>query len=329
MLNEENIDLFFKSMFNRQEIWWNRNVLKTSYPWSDDPILNEYKFTNVYREQDRNSQWEINNIIKNRNLSDVDLIWQICFFRIFNNTRTFEYIQNSLGKLPKYNEYDPKMIGSLIIEFDKKYGNVFTNAYFINPPMSGNRTEHYAYNTLPDIHSKIMDVADGIFEFDRFSSPEEKFRYIDKKIIGSMTKMKSVANFIAYEFYLSLTYISKYTNRKFFGFTEDDWTNIGPGAKAGLELLFGKNSTKDSIQLMIFLRDESKDFLAKFGEFKYVEFDKESGMYTSCEHNINLHQIEFWLCEFSKYWKVSNGVGRKRIKFKHNDNKLFAGKILN
>ena len=55
-VDEENFKLFFKTMFERQEVWYNRFIKKQPRPWTDDEFFANNKFTNVFRELDRNSQ---------------------------------------------------------------------------------------------------------------------------------------------------------------------------------------------------------------------------------------------------------------------------------
>ena len=56
---EPYLRLFFETMYERQLIWKRRFIDKKERPWTDNKIFQESKFTNVYRELDRNSQWQI------------------------------------------------------------------------------------------------------------------------------------------------------------------------------------------------------------------------------------------------------------------------------
>ena len=72
----------------RMKIFWRRYEGSESN-LTDDPILVSYKFTNVYRAQDRVSQYLIRNVIseKERQYSDVDNLLRIIVFKIFNNIK--------------------------------------------------------------------------------------------------------------------------------------------------------------------------------------------------------------------------------------------------
>ena len=40
-----------------------RKLKGTKFPWTEDPIIAQYRFTNVYRASDRVSQYLIQNVI--------------------------------------------------------------------------------------------------------------------------------------------------------------------------------------------------------------------------------------------------------------------------
>ena len=67
-ISEENLHLFFATMYERQMIWKRRFIDKTQAPWTGDPIFQENKFPNLYRELDRSSWWLISNIIMDDSL---------------------------------------------------------------------------------------------------------------------------------------------------------------------------------------------------------------------------------------------------------------------
>ena len=76
-VSEEHYHEFFRTMFERQMIWKRRFLDQKPRPWTDDPILRDYKFTNVYRELDRNSQWQIRNILLDDELTLTNLVWKM------------------------------------------------------------------------------------------------------------------------------------------------------------------------------------------------------------------------------------------------------------
>ena len=97
-------DAFWYLACERQNIFFRRQSSGVS-PWSEDPILSQYKFTNAYRASDRVSQYLIKNVIYNRQWSDEDLLFRILLFKIFNSIETWEYLLEKFGE-PSWQDYD-------------------------------------------------------------------------------------------------------------------------------------------------------------------------------------------------------------------------------
>ena len=87
----DNLKLFYYYVTERYNIYKKRE-LGIPAPWTDDPILKEYKFTNVRREHDRTSKWLIENISNNPMLPYEDRFWRTILFRIYNRIETAELI---------------------------------------------------------------------------------------------------------------------------------------------------------------------------------------------------------------------------------------------
>ena len=52
MDTNEMIEAFFAFVYERQLIWHKRTILHLPAPWTEDKILQTYKFCNVYRQLD-------------------------------------------------------------------------------------------------------------------------------------------------------------------------------------------------------------------------------------------------------------------------------------
>jgi hypothetical protein len=310
-VSEENLHLFFKTMFERQEIWFKRFVKKKERPWTKDKFLHNHKFTNVYRQLDRNSTYQIKNIYLNDFSGALDLLWRIMFFRYLNNPDFFEWLRNNEEKsfegiIPKRSEYDKDEFYELMQGFRSVGGNPFTNAYLINSMAcpSLTRDECYAFHVLQNMKSKIPEL---FLVMKKAKTPEE--------IISYLKTWPAIADFIAHEFYQDFCYSAIYTDIKLMKFTQDDFTNVGPGASLGIRLIFPSLKGKEQIKGIYDLRDISKDYLDSLGDFKYISWNGKDYDVVK-DGNLTLHQIEMWLCEFQKYWKMVIGKGKQRSKFK-------------
>lgn len=343
-LYEPYLRLFFETMHERQLIWKRRFIDKKDKPWTDNEIFRQSKFTNVYRELDRNSQWQINNILLDDELSLKNLIWKLMVFRFFNNPETFTFdpqgksIQPSLfgtevksgleqaqstselisakkwrNGIPDYDQYDQDEFSRFIAGVRSSGKNPYTTAYLINSQATPGMPRDYCYThvVVPALHKNLNSLIAVVLSAER---PEE--------IIEYLKTLPAVADFIAHEFYQDFTYISKYTYRKFMPFDQNDYTNVGPGASVGIRLIYPNIKTvKEQKQAIYWLRDMAEEMLNKISNEKgermpFIEWDKEAKKYIVTKQcNITLHQIEMWLCEFQKYWKMIIGEGKQRSKF--------------
>ena len=310
------LQLFFETMYERMMIWKRRFIEQKPQPWTENAILRDSKFTNVYRELDRNSQWQIRNILLDDSLSPVNLIWKLMVFRFFNNPETFKRGVEWRGwrnGIPDWKDYDEDDFVSFIEEVRKSGQNPYTNAYLINSMSAPGKSRDWCYTRLviPTLHKRIPQLISVVRNAD---SPES--------IITYLKTVPAVADFIAHEFYQDFTYIPRYTDREFMRFTQNDFTNVGPGASVGIRLIYPNLKTaREQKQAIYWLRDAAEEQLTKIGTLKgepmgYLEWDKESKEYKLTDKcNITLHQIEMWLCEFQKYWKMMIGEGKQRSKF--------------
>ena len=120
-------------------------------------------------------------------------------------------------------------------------------------------------------------------------------------------------------------------------FDQNDFTNVGPGASIGIRLIYPSLKTvREQKKAIYWLKDEADKWLEKIGKekgemFPHLGWDSADGEYFIYDFKkqkeyskdsdarmysgITLHQIEMWLCEFQKYWKMIIGEGKQRSKF--------------
>jgi hypothetical protein len=312
-VSEEELHEFFSTMYERQCIWKRRFIERKERPWTKNVILRDNKFTNVYRELDRSSQWEIKNIILDDTLSLTNLIWKILAYRTFNNLQTFE-VGIKLGYkngIVDFEDYDEEEFYNFIRSVRNDYGlNPFTSSYFIHPGIGHDREYNYSHKTIPELHNivpKLISIAKTA------KRPEE--------IIEILNSVTYVSDFISHEYYQDFTYIERYTDKQFMPFNQNDFTNVGDGADLGIRLIFPDTRPKNRKSRIYDLLDIAELYLQKIGEcynepMPYVRWNKKKSEYEIVDKcNLTLHQVEMWLCEYGKYWKMKHAVGKQRSKY--------------
>ena len=146
---------YFYFMQERMNIFWKKCDNHVLY-LTEDPILKEYKFTNVYRACDRVSQYLINHVIyKDINrYTPEDVLLRILVFKIFNKIETWDYLERKYGDIC-IEHFDVGEICRLLStrQID---GPIFNNAYI----MTGS---HHRYNYLPSKHAKWLQMVKDEF----------------------------------------------------------------------------------------------------------------------------------------------------------------------
>lgn len=295
-IHEENLAEFFMTMYLRQEIWYDRHMLNLPHKqWNkEDKILSKYKFCNAYRELDKTSQWIIHNIVLNGELSEINKVWKICIARLFNNVDFLSVVD-----IPTIEEYTPEGFEYVVECYEEYLPSTNKKAYAINSWLAKGTTQGLACAKyiIPSLHKNIGDIF-----FIGFVGNNTW-----KELIRKMTMVEGIGKFVSHEWFLDMCYISKYTDSK-FSFTEDTWTNIGPGAQLGLRIIMP--SRPQTLDTLRDIQDLSKDLLPD--DFKYIQWNKQKQKYERCDWNIVLSNIEFWCCELQKYWKIKHNIGKKR-----------------
>lgn len=101
-------------------------------PWTKDPILAKYKFTNVYRENDRVSRWIKDNIML-RYAGDRYMWFMLCIARQINWPQTLEELmRDRKGAWPCGGKWSPERAREVMLARAARGDKVYTGAYMLN-----------------------------------------------------------------------------------------------------------------------------------------------------------------------------------------------------
>ena len=224
-------------------------------PWTNDEILQEFKFCNSYRVNDRVSQYLLKNVIYNgKKYTDADMLFRIILFKLFNKESTWELLENEIGDIT-------------LSSFDfNKYSQILENA--IN---NGQKIYNDAY----------ISCANKAFGYDRkhenhLALLEKMFLkdHIDTKIINSKNMEEAfniiksyplIGNFMAYQLITDINYSNV------VDFSEMEFTVAGPGSERGIKKCFistGGLSKEEIIKYMC--KNQEKEFKRLGLDFKPI-----------------------------------------------------------
>ncbi len=301
-MNSDTAAAFFEFIFNRQLVWYRRNVLQQPAPWSDDKILQTFKFCNVYRELDAGTQ-AIRLYITKPDYSAEQKIFNIIAYRFFNRRDT---IENLFGGMLDPQHFDFKKLEKCFDE-KKREGNIFSNAYLI--------TAHAVCDYRPhDKHIQILQMLDNlrpqltaIRQKLQTSSPQQGLKIIEENV-------PLAGPFLAGQILLDITYAGDIVN-----YSSNDFLIVGPGAHWGLNIIWERKLSKKEA-------DEACRFLHHKQPQAFENLKKATGKdwRTICWNNpsypnfpyLSLHDVQNSLCEFRKYWRLKNNESAKKRYYK-------------
>lgn len=122
---------FVQFVAERYNIYKRRYLLNEPPPWTTDQTLATYKFTNVFREDDRVTQWIHRNWLQ-PHAKDVDAWFPMLIARHVN-------WPDSLEELEYPDPWRPKKFVDVMRKREKRGDQLFSGAYMINQSIPGGK----------------------------------------------------------------------------------------------------------------------------------------------------------------------------------------------
>jgi len=298
-IKTEAYDTYWKFAFERQNVFFKR--LKTNKePFTDDPILQEYKFTNVYRACDRTSQYLIKNVIynnENRRSPD-DILFRVLLFKLFNKIETWKLLEYRFGDL-SVETFKPSAF-KIFLDSEMNKGRVlYSNAY-----MMASGCKEFDVTRKHHAHLMLLDMMIK----DKLSTKISSCKKM-REAYALLLDYPLIGRFLAYQYITDLNY-STLTN-----FKEIEFTMPGPGARDGIKKCFSKLGGLTETEIIKMMADRQELEFERLGlDFKRIG-----------KRPLQYIDIQNIFCEVDKYCRVAHPTlqgfsGRTRIKqrFKHN-----------
>lgn len=231
--NDATFKYYFYFIQERMNIFWRKyndaNLL------TKDPILQAYKFTNVYRACDRVSQYLIKNVIYQDldRYTPEDVLLRILVFKVFNKIETWEYL-NGENEITTKTFNVEKLADSLTRRQQTK--PIFSNAYM----MAGSHAEYKGISSKHQVWLQMIE--------DRFIKGKGLRSVLNAKslaeVYSQLREYPLIGDFLAYQYAIDFNY-SPYLN-----FDEDSFVKAGVGAVRGIKKCFKSygNTYEDAIR---------------------------------------------------------------------------------
>lgn len=232
-------DTYWRFAAERQAIFF-RRLSGATRPWTPDPVLQAYRFTNAYRAADRVSQHLIRNVIYDGPQTPQELFFRVLLFKMFNRIETWELLSKSFGQI-SFAEYSFKRYDAVLSRAISNGTRIYSAAYIMPACRDGQPRKHRSHLRLLErmmcdhVPERLWDCA----------SMESGF--------SMLRSYPMIGDFLGYQFATDLNY-STLTN-----FSEMDFVVPGPGARDGIRKCFrdtGHLSEADIIRMMADIQEE-------------------------------------------------------------------------
>ena len=278
------IDRFFAFMRERHSIYEQRQALKP-WPWTQDEILQKYRFTNVDRELDATTVWFRGNVrepLRRRKVATQ--LFAAIAFRWFNRMDVGEV-------MVAHNLYLDWEYGRAMEELRRwrPNGPWVTGAYIIK-----------AYDGVDKLTGVCRAIDNAWHKQDALAAAIVGANSLEGAV-KALGTLPYLGPFMAYEVACDMRW-TKLLEHAHDIYT---WANPGPGAARGLSRVHGRKLRQtvprgQMVEEMAFLRDEwEQDHLGP-----------------DLGRRPEMRDVEHSLCEFDKYERVRLGQGRPRQVFR-------------
>lgn len=236
-------DLYWHFAAKRQKAFEAR-IAGGNGPWSEDRILQEYKFCNVFRAADRVSQYMIKDVAcREDDSTQEDRLFQIVAFRTFSNIQTWERVSLTLGRSPRIADLEDGSFEAALSRIKHSGGKLYTGAFILCA------TDAYGRSLK---HLNHVELFRHMFVKQRLGA-----RLLDasslREVYDLLHGFPLMGDFMSYQTCIDLNY-SAHIN-----FSENDFTQPGPGAVRGLKKVFkdlGGLTPQDAIMWMVDHQDQ-------------------------------------------------------------------------
>jgi len=247
----EHFKYFLYFISERQNIFWNR--LEGKSELTEDPIFQEYKFTNVYRVLDRSSQFLIKEVIGDENFKKRDLAWRIFLYKHFNLPTTWEFLESKLGTITTATSIEK--INSVLTEMMKTGQPIYSNAYMVTAFTGGSK--YGALNHSPKHEVYLYKILSGeLLEGGLLDEILESKSF--EELYQNIHKLTNYGDFVSYQIAQDLNYTS------IFDFDDDSFCSAGPGTKRGIERVFEINGKANYSDIVMWVQSNIEMLLQSY-----------------------------------------------------------------
>ena len=279
--------------------WWDDGRW-TLARLTDDPILHQYRFCNIRRQDDRVTRWLTHHISEpfatHRNLA-----MMLAIARQFNWPPTVQHLMDT-GAWPTDHTFDPAQM-TRALEPYQAAGNKVTTGSFMVRAESSKTAPWYSWSKVRYLSEIVLgrvwekyDKFEGVLDGGPLHQPtlQEAWTFLTQPW------------FIGYGPFVAGQLVTDLRWTRYLSQAPDiqTWTALGPGSRKGLNRLHGRSPDAPLSQA------QGLDEMLRIREAIL-----KPGVLAPWVGDIDLSDIQNCLCEYSKYDKTLSGEGRPRARY--------------
>jgi len=219
-------------------------------PWTSDPILREFKFTNTFRAADRVSQYMIRDVCYHGEpCTPTDRLFQITAFRTFSRPATWEAVRGYLGRYPVLEDLASGAFTAALEHARALNGGLYTAAFIL--------CATNAYGQLAK-HLNHVELWRHMFLQDRLGGKLAAAGSL-REVYDLLRAYPLMGDFMSYQTAIDIGYSD------LAPFGEDGFTVAGPGALRGVRKVFESTGSYTPADVVAWMADHQEDEFARLG----------------------------------------------------------------
>lgn len=279
-------------------------------PWTNDPILQQGRFCNIFRELDTVTIW-IRENIREPFANHPHLWFMLAIARYINWPPTLAYLQQFPGAWPSHENFSPERLTFALEHLAQLGEKVYTGAYMIRAE-SDPKAPWYSWTK----HRYIAEIVLGRLWEDRdrwrniLDTAEERGETRTNPAWPSLQGVWEAFqehHYIGWGPFMAYEVVTDLRHTRYLRDAPDimTWANAGPGAIRGLNRLHGRPLNEQP------KKEQTNEEMRKY----LTELNLIAALWPRNWPRLEMRDVEHSLCEFDKYERVRLGEGKMRSKY--------------
>lgn len=278
--------------FNERELIRQKKEAGLPKPWTDDPILQQYSFTNILRKHDKTSQYLINTYYnENFYCSFEESLFNAMVFRYFGSISYARTVGWTFEEELENTEVLADKLLQAVVDTRAKGEKPFTAAYVVTNAGISAPKEQVVVNHFIIPFLKHFPILKKLWSDDLKPA---RWRPLAEYMIANVAGMGA---FVTKELLQDVTYTHILANYR----DKDNWTPMGPGAIRGMNRLLGEPLTSSKGKNLDNVR-----------ELRLILLENALPHMKQVTSEFDLHSVQFLLCEVDKLLRTRNQEGRPK-----------------